>query len=163
MWDNGLLPNGCQTVFLINDYLLSLGKDTQAWISELILVTPYGDVNCGQHWLRLWVVAWWHQAITWTNVDISPVRCSGMHLRAISQEILQPWITKISLRITYLKFNSNLPGASELTHLPLVLHVCVKELGHHWFRWWLVAYSAPSHYLNQCWLIVNRTPGNIFQ
>ena len=27
----------------------------------------------------------------------------------------------------------------------------------------LVACSAPSHYLNQCWLIVNWTPGNIFQ
>ena len=26
---------------------------------------------------------------------------------------------------------------------------------HHWFRQWLVAWSAPSHYLNQCWFIVN--------
>ena len=25
------------------------------------------------------------------------------------------------------------------------------------------AYSAPSHYLNQCWIIVNWTPGNKFQ
>ena len=25
----------------------------------------------------------------------------------------------------------------------------------HWFRWWLVVYSAPSHYLNQCSLIFN--------
>ena len=24
-------------------------------------------------------------------------------------------------------------------------------MGHHWFRYWLVACSAPSHYLNQCW------------
>ena len=24
---------------------------------------------------------------------------------------------------------------------------------HHWFRQWLVARSAPSHYLNQCWYI----------
>ena len=29
--------------------------------------------------------------------------------------------------------------------------VCVNELDQHWFREWLVAYSAPSHYLNQCW------------
>ena len=33
------------------------------------LVTSHGDRNLGQHWLRLWVVAWWHQAVTWTNVD----------------------------------------------------------------------------------------------
>ena len=25
-------------------------------------------VRTGQHWLRLWLGAWWHQAITWTNV-----------------------------------------------------------------------------------------------
>ena len=25
----------------------------------------------------------------------------------------------------------------------------------HWFRQWLVAWSAPSHYLNQCWNIVD--------
>ena len=34
---------------------------------------------------------------------------------------------------------------------------------HHWFRWWLVAWSAPSHYLNQCWIVVNWTLKNIFQ
>ena len=34
---------------------------------------------------------------------------------------------------------------------------------HHWFRWWLVAWSAPSHYLNQCWSIVNRTLRNKHQ
>ena len=44
-----------------------------------------------------------------------------------------------------------------LTHLPLVPHICISELGQHWFRKWLVAYSAPSHYLNQCCLIVNWT------
>ena len=26
---------------------------------------------------------------------------------------------------------------------------------HHWFRWKLVAWTVPSHYLNQCWYIVN--------
>ena len=32
-----------------------------------------------------------------------------------------------------------------------------QELGHHWFSWWLVTCSALSHYLNQYWLVVNRT------
>ena len=48
-------------------------------------------------------------------------------------------------------------------HLPLVPHICICELGQHWFRWWLVACSAPSHYLNQCWLIVNWTLRHNFQ
>ena len=49
------------------------------------------------------------------------------------------------------------------THLPLVLHICVSEVGHHWSRSWLFTWSAPVHCLNQCLLIVNWTPGNIFQ
>ena len=51
-----------------------------------------------------------------------------------------------------------------LTHLyQLLPHICVSELGHHWFRQWLVVCSVPSHYLNQNWLIVNWTLGNKFQ
>ena len=34
---------------------------------------------------------------------------------------------------------------------------------HHWFRQWLVAWSAPSHYRNQWWNIVNWTLGNKLQ
>ena len=34
---------------------------------------------------------------------------------------------------------------------------------HHCFRKWLVAWTAPSHYLNQCWNIVNWTLWNKFQ
>ena len=49
------------------------------------------------------------------------------------------------------KYSINLP------HLPLEPHTCVSESSQHWFRYWLVAYSAPSHYLNQCWVIVNWT------
>ena len=46
---------------------------------------------------------------------------------------------------------------------PLVLHLCVHELGRHWFRQWLVAYSAPSHYLNQCRVIANWISRNKLQ
>ena len=34
-------------------------------------------------------------------------------------------------------------------------HICVSRQNHHWFRKWLGAWSVPSHYLNQCWNIVN--------
>ena len=49
------------------------------------------------------------------------------------------------------------------THWGRVMHICVVELGHHWFRQWLVTCSAPSHYLNQCWNIVNWTFRNKLQ
>ena len=35
-----------------------------------------------------------------------------------------------------------------------------QETNHYWFRQWLIAWSVPSHYLNQCWNIVNWTLRN---
>ena len=60
------------------------------------------------------VMALRHQAITWTIVDLSSVRSSDNQPRAISQEISQPLITKISMKITDLKFYSYFSGANEL-------------------------------------------------
>ena len=34
---------------------------------------------------------------------------------------------------------------------------------HHWVRWWLVTCSAPIHYQNKWWHIVNWALGNKFQ
>ena len=78
------------------------------------LVTPFGSRDLGQHWFRQWLVAWWHQAFTWTSVDLSSLRSSDVHLRAISCEISQPSVAKISLKIILLRFYWNPPGANEL-------------------------------------------------
>ena len=43
------------------------------------------------------------------------------------------------------------------------LNVCISELNQHWFRQWLVTWLLTSHYLNQCWLIVNYTLKNKLQ
>ena len=37
------------------------------------------------------------------------------------------------------------------------------QSGQHWFRLWLVAYLAPSHNPNQCWVIVSWTFRNKLQ
>ena len=42
-----------------------------------------------------------------------------------------------------------------------VTRTCVN-IGRHLFGQWLVAFSAPSHYLNQLWLIINRNLRNKF-
>ena len=60
------------------------------------------------------IVAWRHQAITWTNVDLFLLRSSDIHLTTSSQEMPQPLKTKISYKIPYLNFYSNLPVANEL-------------------------------------------------
>ena len=62
-----------------------------------------------------------------------------------------------------MKVFSYLGDTRMLSHWGRVTHICVDELGHHWFWWWLVACSVPSHYLNQCWNIVNWTLGNKLQ
>ena len=53
--------------------------------------------------------------------------------------------------------------ANDLTHWGRVTHICVSKLDHHCFRSRLVACTAPSHYLNQCWIIVNWTLRNKLQ
>ena len=40
-------------------------------LTHCSLITSYGDINMGQYCLRLWLVAWRHQDITWTNFDLS--------------------------------------------------------------------------------------------
>ena len=42
-------------------------------------------------------------------------------------------------------------------------HICFSESDQHWFRSWLVVYTAPSHYLTQCWVIANWTLRNKLQ
>ena len=76
-------------------------------------MTPDGDRDLGQHWLRYWLVAWRHQVITWNNVDWSSVETRETDIRAISQQMPKPSITKIGLIITCLKFHSDFPGANE--------------------------------------------------
>ena len=38
-------------------------------LSHCGLVMPCSKINLDQHWLKQWLVAWRHQAITWTNFD----------------------------------------------------------------------------------------------
>ena len=62
------------------------------------LATPQGDKELCQHWL----VAWWHQAITWTDVNLSSVRSCGIHRSASSWDDLKIPIRKARLKITFL-------------------------------------------------------------
>ena len=77
-------------------------------------MVPYGARDLGQPWLRLWLVALCHQAITWTNVDLSLVVFCATHLRPIPPEILN----EISVRKFFSKLIKSLPyisWANELT------------------------------------------------
>ena len=76
------------------------------WISASIgpwrhLVTSYDVLELGQHWFRLWHGACWHQAITWTNVDLPSVGSGGMQLEAISYKMFKTSIAEKYLKMTY--------------------------------------------------------------
>ena len=68
------------------------------------LVMAYGDMNLDKHSLGP------EPMVTY----IISIRSSDIHLREILQEILQSWITKISLKTNYIKFHSNLPRVDEV-------------------------------------------------
>ena len=68
-------------------------------------MTPYGVKEIGQHWFRLCLVAWLYQAIAWTNVDLSSVGASDIHLRPLSYEgmkiVKQDWKLHLKNRIQF--------------------------------------------------------------
>ena len=64
-------PNEC--IVLAVDALLSVNP---LWPSDAI----WRHRSTCQHWLRQWLDAWRHQAITWTNVNVSSVRSSGIRM-----------------------------------------------------------------------------------
>ena len=80
--------------------------------------------------------------------------------------------SSVSFKSKYKKFQVNtLENVGLFVEAPLCTLSSVNSLRpsdaymrqlthHHWFRYWLVAWPAPSHYLNQCWIIVNWTLRN---
>ena len=56
------------------------------------------------------------------------LKSSDIHIRAISQEMPQPSITKIHLKITYLEFHSNFPRANELTQITRIIIMNIWDI-----------------------------------
>ena len=90
-------------------------------------MTPYVDIDLGQHWLICWRVAWRRQAITRINVDSSSVRSGGIHLWAISQKLLKLSILGVSLNITYLRSEPHLTRVNELNLCSDIVYVIVTS------------------------------------
>ena len=68
---------------------------------------PYGEMDLGQHLLRQWLVAWRHQGITWTNVDLPSNVLYGIHLSAHEID------TNMCSAITLLKSRLYFQGANQ--------------------------------------------------
>ena len=79
-----------------------------------------------QHWFRLWLDAIRQQSTTWANVD--PDLCR--HMASL--------------------------GSNGLMHCGLVVPNGNIDLSQHWFRVMACCLMAPSHYLNQSWLLIGE-------
>ena len=100
----------------------------------------------------MFTVTQWHHS-NWLKCDILII----VDIKGLPRSI-QEW-QSIHLLFKYSWMKVLLGGNTVgLTHCGRVSPSCIKNLSWHWFRLWLVAWSAPSHYLTQCWIIVNLTP-----
>ena len=80
------------------------------------LVMPFGDIDLGQHWMACCLTGR-HQAITWTNVDLSLVRFCFNHLRTISHWMPKLLFHRMNLIILFLDLFPHLSGANELSDM----------------------------------------------
>ena len=128
-------------------------------------MTPYGDMELGQHWLRLWLGAVRQQVVAWTNADLSSVRSHCIHLGALSLGDLKKPINKTRLKIAVLKWHPGLPGANEFifkltSRIDILSISCETAFGwmsYWWFRqrlgavrqqaitWTIIDYNPWSH------------------
>ena len=101
-----------------------------------------------------------HQAIIWTNAEILLIGPLETKFSEILIKIHTFSFKKIHFKMSSGKWRPFSLGLNVLSHRGRVPCICAIELGHPWFRIGLAACLAPSHYLDQFWIIVNWTHGN---
>ena len=80
----------------------------------------------------------------------------------IFKYLRHPWVGRRENAKYISNFPQNYPTRTMLNQ-DREAPICPCEVSRHCFRWRLFADAVPSHCLNQCWLIANRTFGNKFK
>ena len=101
-----------------------------SWHSDTI----WHHVYCSRLVQVYYLVAWWHQSITWTNVVFSLVRSADVHLKAISPDS-KALNHSNQLENCLNKFHSTRARARDLTHCDLVTLLIVNKS----FGWLVLA------------------------
>ena len=144
------LPEQMMTLLMHIDIVTQLRWVNSLWPSDTICRHRSGSTL-----VQVMACSWRHQATTWTNVDLLLVRSSDNHPRAISGEKPQPSLSKISLRITFLKSHSSFPGGNELM-LSMVIawmeatvdsmqHTVCHSTSHKLWTWYGIALFVWEH------------------
>ena len=69
------------------------------------LMTWQGKIELGQHWFRLWLAAWWYEAIASVNIDLLSTRICGIHLRVIPLQGLVVYILHMGFKLLIWYYN----------------------------------------------------------
>ena len=134
---NGLLPSGNKpwpelkfTYKIIDILFYPQGNE----LIQGSLMKPYGDIDLGQLWLRWCLTAWRHQAITWTNVGLSPMWFCGIQQRStlLTALDINP---QNGFQIMFLKLQPHLPGTNELIDT-CTMGTWVTPVIPYWI-WWI--------------------------
>ena len=156
--DPGVMPENPGKLTWISTWIFlhNLGSRSQ-WVNSLMPSDAIWRHRSGSTLAQLMACCLMAPSHYLTNVDLSLVRSSGIHLRAISSEIPQPSLTKINLKIIYLKLNWNLPGLNEL-----ITQNGVKLPPHPGTRWY-GTYQPPSDGLrgNQSMMTTELEPAHV--
>ena len=132
IWDNigsgnGLLPYGTKPLPMMTSSNGNIFRVTGHLCGEFtgLRWIPHTKASDAEPWINGWVNnreagdlrryrAHYDVSVMWTNVHLSSETSSGIHLRAISQEITSTINHWNSLENYWFKFNSNFPAANEL-------------------------------------------------
>ena len=93
-------------IYLAIGFSVQKTKNAERALMPFLYVVSYLHIAilCGirnaQRWFKWWLVAIWHQAITWTNADLSSDRSFGIHFRYIPSRTIKISIPKVYLKIS---------------------------------------------------------------
>ena len=110
-----------------------LVKGATGHLSQLTycgLVMPYGVHDLGQHSHSYWPIAWRQQAITWSSVDFSSMRCRGIHFRVNCTDAQIPENTS--------HISQNAPFCNRNVHM--CAHFCYKMVHSGILVWCIVGF-----------------------
>ena len=127
----------------------------------------------GHKWLDLMEFTWWYsEMVVCHGTQTCSVLIAEGHWGHLGPRIKLKWNLKENSKLSVQENGFD----NVVCHMWAILFQpqCVNLLrlsdaymrwksSHHWFRQWLVAWPAPTHYLNQCCNIVNWTFWNKLQ
>ena len=146
-WNHGVWTTAC--MYMVESFFLL------SWQNSCCLnIAIYGwQKRNGILIIRIFQFAKSKGSFYWHRVSRIRARTFN-HIRSLVWDVITRLDQNSNINITETPLQLSPPGAAYLR---------VRESGQHWFSYWLVAYSAPRHYLNQCWANVNWTHRNKLQ